>query len=165
MDAFDLPFLYAVIGRQDSVSWWQMAIRAVLLFVWGLLLVRLAGKRAIGQKAAFDTILAVIIGSMLSRAVTGDAPFLATALGTAVLVALHALLARLTYVSQWVGHLVKGKPAHLVHDGRLLEEAMADAKITEHDLIEAARKHGLEGLDPIKEAYIERGGEISVIPR
>ena len=75
--------LHALIGSQgDDITWWQMSLRAALIFLLGMLMVRFAATRAFGKWSALDIILAVVVGSNLSRAMTGSAPFLPTIVAT-----------------------------------------------------------------------------------
>lgn len=159
-----LPSFPQLIGSSgETVTWWQMSIRGVLLFLWALILIRTGGRRAFGRNAAFDIVLAVIIGSNISRAVTGNAAFVPTAITCAVLVLLHAGITRLTYHSTFWGKLFKGRRTHLVHDGELDWHAMRRVGITERDLREAARLQGVDEIRQIRDAYMERNGDISVI--
>jgi uncharacterized membrane protein YcaP (DUF421 family) len=82
--------LHDLIGSEGaSITWYQMSVRGTLIFAIGLLFVRIAGKRLFGKWGALDTVVAVIIGSNLSRAMTGSAPFFPTICVTAVLLFLH----------------------------------------------------------------------------
>lgn len=85
--------LYDPIGREeDAFSRWQNSVRAVVAFVIGLVFVRLAGKRVFGKWGALEILLAVMIGSNLSRAITGGAPLAPALAATAVLVGPHTAL-------------------------------------------------------------------------
>lgn len=89
-----MDVLHSIIGDQgDEISALQMSLRAVLIFVLGVLIVRFAATRAFGKWSPLDIIFAVIVGSNLSRALTGSAPFVPTLTATVILVALHGLLA------------------------------------------------------------------------
>jgi len=159
----DLADLHLILGRQDDITWWQMSIRAVLIFLFGLALVRMASKRVFGKWGAIDIILSVIIGSNLSRALTASAPLWETLAATAVLVALHAGLAWASARLHWLGPLVKGQPCRIAADGRFDEAALRRHGVGRHDVEEALREAGLSRPDDVAEAWIERNGKISVI--
>lgn len=149
-----------------SILWWQMCIRSVLIFAWALLLIRLAGKRVFGKNTSFDIVLGVILGSILSRALTGNARFMPTVAASAVIVLLHLLLARLSLRSRFVGHAIKGRETQLVQDGSILWANMRKVNITPHDLQAALRASaGTDNLCQIRQAFLERNGEISFIRR
>lgn len=159
-------WLHQVFGRDgELISWWQMSARAAFFFVWGLLLVRLGGQRMFGKITAFDIVVAVILGSILSRAITGNAAFLPSIAATTTLVLLHWLTTRVAWRWGAFGRVVKGRPVRLVEDGRPDETRMRATGITEHDLEEAMRRKGVESLEQVKAAYLERDGEITVISK
>ena len=89
-----MGILEFVFGSTGHISWWQECVRAIAIFAYGLILVRLAGRRIFGRWAALDIVVAIIIGSNLSRALTGNAPFGGTLAACALLVALHWVLAQ-----------------------------------------------------------------------
>ncbi|WP_207539547.1 DUF421 domain-containing protein [Sabulicella rubraurantiaca] len=147
-----------------DVSSGQMALRAILIYGLALVLIRVASKRFLSQATAFDVIVAIMLGSILSRAINGSAPFLPTVLAAAALVALHWVLASLA-VHTSIGTIFKGEPQLLIKDGEVQEEAMRRARITSADLDQALRinaKH--TDRSKIRRAYLERNGSISVIP-
>lgn len=85
-----------LIGSKGDILWWQMSIRAVLIFLFGLVLIRLFGRRAFGKQTALDIVLAIVVGSNLSRALTANAPFFPTLAATAAIVLLFWLLSSLS---------------------------------------------------------------------
>lgn len=161
-----MNLLDIVIGSDaDTIVWWQMCIRATLIFFFGLILVRFGGKRVFGKNTSFDIVLGVILGSILSRALTANAKFLPTLAAAALLVMLHIALAKAAFHRKWFGHLIKGVEDQLVKDGRFDEDAMRKTSITPHDLKEAARRRGVHDLSQVQEAYLERSGKISIIQK
>src|SRR5687768_58522 len=85
----------------ERLSVWQMALRAALVYPIGIAFVRLGDRRFIGKFGAFDVIVGVMIGSILSRAVTGNSPFLPTLAAALALVLMHALFAALSLRLAW----------------------------------------------------------------
>jgi len=156
-----------VLGlEQDDLSVWHMAIRAFVVYVAALAMVRLGEKRFRGENTAFDLILGIILGSVVSRAVTGQAPFLPTLGAGFVLVGLHWLFSVLSFHSDRFGTLVKGSHRTLVKDGEILWDEMQESHITKNDLLDALRTQAnIADVGQVKEARLERGGGISVIPK
>jgi len=144
----------------------QMALRAVLTFVVTVAIIRLGNKRLFGKGTAFDLVVAIMIGSVMSRAITNASALLATWLAGVVLVAMHWLLATLSYHLDWFGPLVKGNPVLLVKDGQIQPDGMREGGVSQADLDQALRAEGSEP-DPsgVRLAYMERDGSISVVPR
>jgi len=155
------------LGRDvEDVNAGQMALRAIVIYAFTLAFVRLGSKRFLGKGTAFDVIIGIMIGSVMSRAINGSAPFLPTMLGGVVLVGLHWLLAVLAFHTSWFGFLVKGEPVLLIEDGKIQRQGMRRGSVSTHDLAQALRMQGNQ-TDPAKVelAYLERSGDISVIPR
>jgi uncharacterized membrane protein YcaP (DUF421 family) len=126
-------------------------------------MVRIAKKRFLGRATAFDVILGIMLGSIVSRAVTGNSPLGPTLAAAAVLIALHWVFSGLSFRSHRFGILVKGRSRVLIRDGTLDREAMQATHMTEHDLREDLRSAGCASYDEVAEARLERSGQVSVI--
>ncbi len=164
MDLTIQPVLDAYFGNSgNTINWWQMSLRAVVIFIYGILIFRFAYKRVFGQSTDFDIVVAVLIGSTMSRALTGNAPLLPTFAAVTLLIVLHGVLARLAWRWEAVGRATKGVEVRLIDGGRVHRRAMRRAGITERDLLEAARRTGTEDLARIDAAVLERSGKINVI--
>ncbi|WP_029215444.1 DUF421 domain-containing protein [Kallotenue papyrolyticum] len=154
----------ALTVQGTDALWWQMGLRASVVFVTGIVIVRLSNRRFWGQATVFDMLLAVILGSVLSRAINGEAPLLATVAAALFLVALHWLLGLLAFHWHWLGRLVKGTVHDVVRDGQLQWQAMRRVHVTERDIREALRLRALtDDLDQVAVARVERSGEISIV--
>ncbi len=150
---------------RDELAFWQMALRALIVYPVGIAFVRAGEKRFIGKFTTFDVIFGIMIGSILSRAITGNSPFFGTLLSALVLVLLHYLFATLSYYSSWFGKLVKGRHRTLVVDGEIQWDAMRRSHISEKDLMSALYQNGVDQLSQVKVARLERSGQISVITK
>ncbi|MDX3911126.1 MAG: DUF421 domain-containing protein [Sphingobium sp.] len=158
-----MEWLERLTGSQGDVLWWQMCLRSLIIFFFGLLLLRFSGKRVRGRWGAFDIVLFVIIGSNLSRALTGNAPMISTLAATTALVVVHMLLAKAAVYWRPLGPLLKGHSARLAQDCQVDEAAMKRHSVGRGDLDEAVRTAGLKGMHDVAEAWIERNGHISII--
>lgn len=159
-------YFEVIFGIHDNtLTWWQMSARAIGVFFAALFIIRIGNHRIFGKNSAFDIVLGIIYGSILSRAITGNAPFWPTIAAAFTLVMLHKLLASFAYHTHFgLGDFIKGRPKALVKDGEMQRKAMAESSVTENDLTEAIRSSGsYAGVDSIKHAYLERSGKISVI--
>ncbi|MES2253957.1 MAG: YetF domain-containing protein [Pseudomonadota bacterium] len=160
--------LTAIFGVQQHVTLGQQCARAVLLFFYGLVLLRLSGRRTFGHWSALDVILSIIVGSALGRAMTGSAPLPGTMAAAAVLAALHALLGKAVTRSGLLARIVEGGAVLLARDGRVDREACKAHMISEADLAEALRHEGLDpdgDLNNIRLVMLEPSGKISMIKR
>ena len=159
-----LQTLLGISTEAKELTFLQVSVRGVIVFIATLVMVRLSSKRSLAEKTAFDAVLVVIIGSMLSRAINGSAPFLPTLGSGFVLVLLHRLFGITAYYSHAFGIMLKGKPAVLVQNGRLQHKNMLWNHISEHDLQEDMRLEAkTEDLSKIRTARVERSGDISFI--
>src|ERR1700744_6250912 len=102
--------LIAIFGVQNDLSTAQEAARAVLIFAYGLLLLRLCGPRMFGHWSALDIVVSIIVGSALARAMTGSAPLVGTMVAAGVMAFLHVVLAHWIARDHKIARLVGSKP-------------------------------------------------------
>jgi uncharacterized membrane protein YcaP (DUF421 family) len=142
----------------------HMLVRTLVVFSFAVILFRMADRRFLGRNAGYDVMLGVVLGSVLSRAINGSAAFFPTLAASAALVGLHHLLSTIAFHSHTWSRLLKGSPRMLVSDGNIDRDELRRNKLTDEDLDESLRLHGQEiGTDDVREARIERNGEISVV--
>jgi uncharacterized membrane protein YcaP (DUF421 family) len=142
----------------------QLCFRAVILFVFGIVCIRIAGRRTFSQITPLDIIVAIIIGSNISRVMTGKAPFFPGLAATLVVVVLHRMLAMATLHWSLLSRLMKGAPVVLVRDGVANQVAMRRHAIGEADLLEGLRMEQFDRIADVRLATLEAGGKISVVP-
>ncbi len=143
---------------------WHMSLRALVVFVLAVGMIRLGSKRFMGQSTALDVMLGIVFGSTVSRAITGTAPFFPALAASLTLVLVHWLFSALAVRSPRFETLVKGHERTLVRDGEIQWQAMHRAHITPHDLEEAFRINGTSlDFGAVKSAHLERNGDISII--
>ncbi len=148
-----------------DVSVLQMTLRTVVIYAFSLAILRLGSRRFLSQASAFDVIVAIMLGSVMSRAINGSAPFLPTLASGTLLVGIHWLLAALAIRFDWLGPLVKGSAVRLITDGVVDRDAMRRSGVAEHDLEQALRSQaGVTDPERVRLATLERDGAISVLP-
>jgi uncharacterized membrane protein YcaP (DUF421 family) len=126
----------------------------------------LRAKRFLGKNTAFDVIVGIMFGSVISRGINSDASFWGTLLASITLIGLHWLTSYLSYNSDWLGAYVKGSKRILVENGQIDWDAMQSSSISRKDLMRAIRSNGsTEDLAQVKQAILERNGEISVLTK
>jgi uncharacterized membrane protein YcaP (DUF421 family) len=149
-----------------NLTFVQISLRGIIVFLATLAMVRLGHKRSLSHKTPFDAVLLVILASVLSRAINGSAAFFATIGGGVVLVLLHRFFAYMAFYSHAFGILVKGKPDVIARDGQCDFETMRRNHISMHDLEEDMRLDAhLDDLSKVRVARIERSGDISFIKK
>ncbi|WP_303310175.1 DUF421 domain-containing protein [Hymenobacter sp. BT730] len=160
----ELNELLGLHVHSDDITALQMSMRAVVVFFVALAQLRLAGTRAFSSGSAFDMVLKIILGAVLSRAIVAASPFWPTVIAATVFVVLHRLLAIAAYYSDFVGRIIKGKARVLVENGELHLHNLRRTSISRNDLAEGLRDSGgLEATTQAKKVVLERNGRISVI--
>jgi uncharacterized membrane protein YcaP (DUF421 family) len=141
-------------------------IKAAVVFFALWAIIRVSGRRTLGEMTAFDFVLFMIIGGSTQRAITGQDYSLTNALLlVATFVALDVALSILELKSPLARRVLNSMPMILVENGRLMRERMRRARITQDNILAAARRlHGLERIDQIKFAILEATGEITILP-
>lgn len=161
--------LATMFGNIDTdLNAFQMAMRAIVTFVVTVAVIRVGNKRLFGKGTAYDTVVAIMIGSVMSRAITGSGAgtMLATWAGGLTLVVLHWLLSWLSFHVDAFGSIIKGHEVQLVQGGEVLEAGMEETATTRRDLDRAMRQDGnVPDVSGIQLAYMERDGSISVVPK
>jgi uncharacterized membrane protein YcaP (DUF421 family) len=148
---------------KEQLELYQIAARAIVVYVVGLAAIRIGKSRIISHTTTLDVILGFILGSLLSRAITGHASLSGTTVACVVMVAMHWIFTAIACRSHAFGTLIKGHDRPIILNGKILRENMLRSHISDHDLLEEVRLSGLGDLSEVKDAYKERNGEISVI--
>ena len=146
--------------------WWEFPIRAVVVYVFMLLILRVTGKRQVGQLAPFDLVLLLVISNAVQNSMNaGDNSVTAGILLVVSLIAIHWVVGEITYHSKKHELIIEGKPQVLVQNGIVDEKTLAQERLTRHELMAAVRRAGVGSLEEVHIAILETSGNISVIPR
>ena len=145
----------------------ESVIRPALVYLFVLALLRLTGKRTLAQITTFDFVLLLIISEATQQALIGeDNSMINCAIVVSTLVGLNILMSLLKQRSAWFDRLLDDIPLVIVADGKPLKDRMYKARVDEDDVLDAAREScGLEHMEQIRHAILERDGQISIIPR
>ena len=158
-------FIFGGDFPDDPLMIHQAMARGVFIYLVVLAIIRLGKSRSIGRITPLDVLLGFILGSLVSRGITGHASLSGTAAASGALVALHWVLTRMACQWHWFGDLVKGRADLIVENGQPLYENMLHHHISKHDLDEFIRNKGIDDLNKVRLAYKERSGEVSVLPK
>jgi len=159
-----MQIFYDLFGHSKDLNSLQMGCRAFVMFFITLVLIRLSGMRAFGNKSAFDNIIVIMLGAILSRAVAGVSPFVPIVVSGTVIALIHRLLAMLSVHFPGLSKLIKSESHILYRNGKYNRRNMAQCNISEGDLLEGIRLAGsVASAEEVKEIYMERNGEISVV--
>lgn len=155
---------YIAIGEAGGdIGWAEMSVRAAVIFLYGIVVTRLGVWRAFGRWSTPDIIVTIIVGSNLSRALTGPAPLLSTIAATTAFLFLWWLVSFSASRSDTLDWLFKGSAMRLISDGAVNREAMHKAVVSNRDLLEGLRQKGVAQPERVVTAFLERNGSITVI--
>jgi uncharacterized membrane protein YcaP (DUF421 family) len=152
-----------LFGQGPHLDWWQECDRAVVVFFFGLLMVRLSGRRTFSKWSALDTIVSIVVGSSLSRAVTGSAPLFPTIGASALLVFLHWTLAKLAAKSAKLSSILEGAPITLGRNGSADRATMLRHSVSRSDLEEALRQVSVGEESGTSRITLEPSGKITIL--
>jgi len=142
-------------------------LRAGAMYLALMVLFKIDGRRSLAELTTFDFVLLMMIGEATQQALLGDVFSLTNSMIVIVtLISIDVGLSLLKQRSGWVSRLIDGEPTIIVENGKLLHQRLRQARLVEADVMEAARSsQGIETLEDIKYAIIERNGKISIIAR
>ena len=154
------------LGTQPaSLTVFQVAMRALLIYLAGFAMLRFGQHRFLGKNTAFDIILGFIFGSLLSRAINGTEPLGATLLAGVVLLSMHWLFSTLSLHSESLRKVITGDPIALIKEGTVQPHGLRQSRISEAMLRENLRIEAhLTDPRQVRTAYYEPSGSVSVIP-
>jgi uncharacterized membrane protein YcaP (DUF421 family) len=142
-------------------------LRGVAIYLFVFLVFRILGKRSLKDITTFDFVLLLIISETTTDALIGeDYSLTACFVLVCTLVGIDFILSKIRDKSKWFEIASESAPLVLVDKGKPLRYRMEKSRVDEADVLEAARLlHGLERMDQIKYAVLERDGNISIIPK
>ena len=145
---------------------WEFVLRGVIVYIFVLILLRITGKRQVGQLAPFDLVLLLILSNAVQNAMNGgDNSVTGGAISAVTLVALNYFVGYLTFKSKFLEALIEGRPVTLIHDGCVNHRAMNCVRMTMHELNASLRAAGCAGPHEVQCAILENSGEVTVIPK
>jgi uncharacterized membrane protein YcaP (DUF421 family) len=149
-----------------SIPIWELILRATVVYAFLLVLLRVTGKRQVGQLAPFDLVLLLLLSNAVQDSVNGgDNSLVGGLFSAATLVGLNFVVAYATHRNKRMEELIEGRPQVLIHNGQLFERVLAQAQLTHHELDAALRRAGCLAVEEVQLAVLENNGAISVVQR
>jgi uncharacterized membrane protein YcaP (DUF421 family) len=142
-----------------------LALRVSIMYAYALVLVRLMGKRSIGNLSAFDLVVTLIVGDLFDDVFWREVPLSQALVAFSVIGLLHLLIGYATYRSRAVERFFSGVPTPLVRNARFHREGMAKERLREEAVREQLRLQGEENLTEVRVATLEPSGETSVLKK
>lgn len=149
---------------QLSAPWWHFLLRAVAIYVLVMLLVRLSGKRAVGQFTPFDLVLLILLGNAVQNGLNGgDNSLVGAGILATCLIALNYGVAFVAARSPGARKLIEGEPVIQARDGKVFRHVLRRELVSNADFLEAMRETGCSDIERIRVATLETNGRISIL--
>ena len=149
-----------------SIPWWELIVRSLLVYLFILIILRVTGKRQVGQLAPFDLVLLLVLSNAVQNSMNGgDNSLIGGLISATTLIALNHFVGLLTFRNKKLEALIEGRPEVLIHNGKIYEDVLARAQLTRHELNAALRQSGCTCPEEVHTAILENNGSISVTPR
>jgi len=147
----------------DAIELVFTALRASFVYFFLLLVVRVLGKREIGNTSAFDLIVALILGEVVDEIIYGDVSMLQGVVAIVVVAIWHLVNSWASFKSQTIDRLTGAPPTVMVKNGEIQRKNLAKERLNEEELFSELRLMGVEKIEEVKQATLEPSGTISVL--
>jgi len=149
-----------------AIPWWELVIRSIAIYAAMIGILRVFGKREVGQFTLFDLVLILLVANAVQPAMTGpDSSLLGGMIIIVTLVATDRILALARARIPIVHHLLEASPTVIVRNGEWQAKAMDREDLTVDDAEMALREHGFDSVTDVELAVLEADGSISVVPK
>lgn len=139
------------------------ALRGVIVYVVMLIVIRVLGKRTIGNFTAFDLLVALMLGEVVDEIIYGDVTMAQGLVAIVVIALCKYLTAWLTYWDHGFNFLLEGKPTEIVRDGEIVRKGLREEVLNEQEVLAALRLKQVSDMREVKVAVMEVDGQVSVI--
>ena len=149
-----------------TVPWWEIIVRSLVVYAFLLAILRITGKRPVGQLAPFDLVLLLVLSNAVQNSMNGgDNSLVGGLISATTLIALNYTIGFATFRSKKLEALIEGRPQVLVHNGHLFADVMANAQLTQHELDAALRQAGCANIGDCHSVILENNGSVSVVQK
>ncbi len=149
-----------------DLPFWALVLRATVVFISVLFLLRLSGKRQVGQMGIAQFVALLLISNAVQNSMNGgDNSLTGGIILAAALIMLSYLFEVVTYRSKRLENLIQGRPTLLIHHGKILEDHLRRELLSVRELRALLRHQGIHDLSEVSEAVLESDGFVSVIHR
>jgi uncharacterized membrane protein YcaP (DUF421 family) len=149
-----------------ALPWWEFIVRGLIVYIFLVVILRLTGKRQVGQLAPFDLVLLLVLSNAVQNAMNGgDNSITGGVISATTLIVVNGVVGRLAFKSKTLESLIEGRPQILIHNGKLFTEVMDREKLTHHELNAALRAAGISCVEEVHYAILENTGQITIHPK
>jgi|SRR5436305_3238378 len=149
-----------------AIPWWEFIVRGAAVYLFLIVILRLTGKRQVGQLAPFDLVLLLVLSNAVQNSMNGgDNSLIGGLVSATTLILLNYLVGFATFRSKKLEGLIEGRPEVLIHNGKLFEDVLKRAQLTRHELNASLRQAGCTCIEEVHTDVLENNGSISVSTR
>jgi len=149
-----------------EIPWWELVVRSAAVYLFLILILRISGKRQIGQLAPFDLVLLLVLANAVQNSMTGgDNSLVGGLIACTTLVALNYAVGYVAFRNKNLEEVIEGRPQVLIHKGKVMDDVMRDTKVTRGELEAALRQGGCAEVSDCHTAILENNGVISVVKK
>lgn len=163
-----LPFDQEEISNflfSDWTTVFRILLVGTLIYLSLVFILRIFGKRALAKMNAYDFVVTIALGSILSTTVVSkDITLIDGALAMFLLLTLQFILAKIAWLSPFFERLIKDEPIILFYQGEFDYTAMEDQRVIKEEVYQAIRTQGFSSTDDVLAVVLETTGDISVLP-
>lgn len=146
-----------------AIPWWEFIVRALLVYAFLVVLLRITGRRQVGQLAPFDLVLLLVLSNAVQNSMNGgDNSVLGGVLSAVTLVAANWVIGYLSFRSKRLARAIEGRPQVLIHNGHVYRDVMDRERLTQAEVDAALRQSGCASVEDVHFAVLENNGQISV---
>ena len=133
---------------QMSLPWWEFAARGLIVYVFLMVLLRITGRRQVGQLAPFDLVLLLVLSNALQNSMNGgDNSVTGGVISALTLVGVNWVVGYVVFRSKRLSRVIEGRPEVLVHNGHVYRDVMERERLTQSELDAAIRHSGCGSID------------------
>src|ERR1041385_7065012 len=146
---------------KTSLPWWEFIFRGLVVYLFLLIILRLTGKRQVGQLAPFDLVLLLVLSNAVQNSLNGgDNSVTGGIVSATTLIVLNGIVGRLTFANKKFERIIEGRPQILIHNGCVFEDILKQEKLTHHELNASLRAAGCSCPEEVHYAILENTGHI-----
>jgi len=146
-----------------TFPWWEFIVRGAVVYAFVLLLIRLGGKREIGQMGVAEFVAILLVSNAVQNSMNGgDNSVSGGLILSFVIIGLSVLVAYLTYKSRKLERIIQGKPRMLIRDGEIIHRNLQKELLSVHELKTILRRQGIQHIHDVELATLESDGYVSI---
>ena len=147
----------------DIHELYMTALRAVAVYALALLVIRIMGKRTVGNFTAFDLLVALMLGEVVDEIIYGNVAFVQGTVAILTIASAHYANSWLSYWGHGLDKVLEGTPTVVVRDGKLERKGMRAERMNENDVQAELRLSGVDDMEEVRLATVETDGQVSVL--